>query len=280
MEHLLSISLVTWNNSLTELSTTIKAIQAAAIKTHEQHHTPTHLYLLDVSENKKYFNALFELVNLTFPNNNSLQISLNPYPNLGYGATNNIAIKQTKAQFHIVMNPDVTVFENTFTKAIDYMTDNPKVGLLTPAVISKTGFQYYLCKRDPRPFTLFVRRFLPAFLKKRFQKNIDHHEMRDHDYSQPITNVEFPTGCFMFTRTDHIQQIGGFDERFFLYLEDADLGRRLRQIAEIHYNPDVKIQHDWKRASYIYIKRTFQHGVSALKYWKKWGTKKTITPHI
>ena len=71
-------------------------------------------------------------------------------------------------------------------------------------------------------------------------------EMRACDYAKPIFDVEYPTGSCMFFRTSVLQHINGFDPDYFLHYEDADIGRRILQVAQIRYVPE----HCLLKASY------------------------------
>ncbi len=70
--------------------------------------------------------------------------------------------------------------------------------------------------------------------------------MRNEVIRKP-TDVEFCTGAFMFTRTEALHEVRGFDERFFLHFEDADLTRELRKIGRAVYNPEILVTHKWHR---------------------------------
>lgn len=84
---------------------------------------------------------------------------------------------------------------------------------------------------------------------------------------------EFPSlsGCFMFLRSDKLKLIGGFDPRFFLYLEDFDLTRRMHKIAKTLYFPHASATHRFDKASYNNPQMLKLHIASAVKYFNKWG---------
>jgi GT2 family glycosyltransferase len=75
----------------------------------------------------------------------------------------------------------------------------------------------------------------------------------------------------MFIRTEAIKKIGLFDERFFMYMEDIDLSRRINKIYNTCYYPKVKIYHGHARESYRINKLFLIHIVSAIRYFNKWG---------
>lgn len=192
--------------------------------------------------------------------------------NGGYGHGHNQAIKQSNSDYHIICNPDIKFQVDTLKVAIDYMQNNSNVGLLTPAVFNKNGNRQYLCKHNPTIFHLFLRRFVPNKIKDTFFSNyLAHFEHRNYSYNEKIKNIPFCTGCFMFFRTHILKKLNGFDERFFMYLEDADLSRRSLKIADNVYLPSFKVVHGWNRGSYYNKKLRNAAIKSAIKYWYKWG---------
>ncbi|RYE18654.1 MAG: glycosyltransferase family 2 protein, partial [Sphingobacteriaceae bacterium] len=78
-------------------------------------------------------------------------------------------------------------------------------------------------------------------------------------------------GCFMFVNTSIINKISGFDERFFMYVEDIDLSRRLHDISQTIYYPEIVIEHQLARGSKNNLKLMFYHIVSQIYYFNKWG---------
>jgi len=90
------------------------------------------------------------------------------------------------------------------------------------------------------------------------------------DYSSAMNIPNLP-GCFMFVRTNILVEIGGFDEKFFLYVEDVDLTRRLHEKSVTLYYPKIVIKHSLARASYKELKHGLYHVASAIYYFNKWG---------
>jgi len=99
---------------------------------------------------------------------------------------------------------------------------------------------------------------------------MDWYEMREKDYQTKFVAPSL-SGCFMFLRTEALQKIGLFDERYFMYLEDIDLSRRIFQQYKNVYFPTQIIYHDHAKGSYKSLKLLFIHIQSALRYFNKWG---------
>ena len=191
--------------------------------------------------------------------------------NIGYGHGNNLVIEQTQSEYHLVINPDLFVEPDALSQAIHFMQSNSDVGLLTPAVFGEDGERHYLCKRNPTLFIMLLRGFAPSWLRSFSQTRLDIFEMRDCNYLSPIERIQYPSGCFMFFRTSSLRQLHGFDPAFFMYLEDADIGRRMLKIARVVYVPAVKVVHQWARGSHRSLRLRWITIQSAFIYWKKWG---------
>lgn len=191
--------------------------------------------------------------------------------NVGYGRAHNLAIQRTihKSRYHLVLNPDIVFEPHVIQELIAFMEKNTDVGLVMPRVLYPDGRLQPLCKLLPDPRKLFIRRFFPGF-KQRMNRINHEYEMRFTSY-QEITDVPFLSGCFMLLRNKALDQVGMFDERFFLYFEDTDLSRRIHQRFRTVYFPDVSIHHVHERGSHKEW-RLFWHSImSAFFYFNKWG---------
>lgn len=194
--------------------------------------------------------------------------------NVGYGRGHNWGILNSDpSRYHLILNPDVTITSGAINNLIRFMNANPAIGIACPSVLNPDGSKQYLNKRYPTVFDLFARRFLPNFLLPFFQKRLDHFEMKDVGYDS-ITDIEFTTGCFMFCRTSVLKQIGGFDPRYFLHLEDCDLGRMVQKAGyRTVYFPGATVTHEWGREPHKNYRMLLIMIKSMFKYFNKWGWK-------
>ena len=187
--------------------------------------------------------------------------------NVGFGAGHNIIINQVESKYHAVINPDIVLTQNAVKKMADYMDGNPEIGLLSPRICFPDGRDQILGKRNPHLKYLVASRLRgdePSKLLKEYA-------MLDRDLSKP-TEIENATGCFMFIRTDVLKSIGGFDDGFFMYFEDADLARRINEVSKCVYYPDAVVNHVWGRDSKRNFKLMLVHINSMLRYFRKWKT--------
>ena len=137
-----------------------------------------------------------------------------------------------------------------------------------PRINYPDGTLQRLCKLLPTPVDLILRRFVPV----RSVQNAINNRYEMHDLPQDCL-VDVPTisGCFLIVRTELIRRLGGFDERFFMYLEDVDLVRRIGDIARVVYEPKVSVTHAYAKGSYRNKKLLAYHIASAVRYFGKWG---------
>jgi GT2 family glycosyltransferase len=194
--------------------------------------------------------------------------------NLGFGKAHNIALKRSIEEnipYHLVLNPDVYFEGGVLEELHHFMENNPDVGLVMPKVLYPDGTLQYLCKLLPTPLDLFGRRFLNfGPFRKIVEKRNEVYELRFTGYDK-IMEVPYLSGCFMFIRTEVLKKVGLFDERFFMYLEDTDLSRRIHRVAKTVYYPYVYVYHEYGKGSYKSLKLLYYHIKSAIKYFNKYG---------
>jgi GT2 family glycosyltransferase len=119
---------------------------------------------------------------------------------------------------------------------------------------------------------LALRGFAPIWLKNWFARRLNNYEMHElAAMSEPVSNVDIVSGCYMLLRSDAFKAVNGFDERFFLYFEDFDLSLRIRSEGEVVYLPSMEIAHYGGSAA----KKGFTHitlfAQSAWKFYQRHG---------
>ena len=191
--------------------------------------------------------------------------------NLGYGKGHNLALKKSPpSQYHLILNPDVYVEEDTLEGLIRCLQEMPDAGIVAPRICNVDGTTQYLNRRYATVADLVIRRLLPADM---FPARRAWHEMRDVGYDQ-LMDVESMSGSLMLCRRDVLEMVGGFDPRYFMYFEDFDLSRTVQSRGfRTVYCPSVKAVHGWERASYKNISLTITHIANMVRYFNKWGWK-------
>ena len=193
--------------------------------------------------------------------------------NLGFTRGNNQAMALAKGDFLLLLNPDTLLSEDCFGPQVDFLKENPDVGITIPKVLNSDGsFQQQSRRGDARPIEVFG-----YFLKlgKLFPKN-----KALNGYLQSwlpvdeVSEVKAVSGSCMFIRREVYEKIGGLDERFFAYQEDSDYCMRARQAGwKVMYVPLSSIIHyageggsktnpyhsifQWHRSYYLYYRKHF-----------------------
>jgi GT2 family glycosyltransferase len=192
--------------------------------------------------------------------------------NLGFGKAHNIVLRRvlTESKYHLVLNPDVSFPEDTLEALFEFMEAHAETGLILPKVLNFESQLQYVSKRLPAPLDLLIRRLNSSFFSTVFSSRLARYEMREKDYDQTFTAPSL-SGCFMFLRVSALEKVGFFDERYFMYMEDIDLSRRMYMQFKNVYYPGVVINHGHARDSYKSFRLFKIHAKSAISYFNKWG---------
>jgi GT2 family glycosyltransferase len=219
------------------------------------------LYLIDNSPSD-------ELKSLV--SNQKIEYLHNP-SNPGFGASHNIAIKKAielNSKYHFIVNPDIYFKGNVVNPMIEYMENDPKIGMIMPEILNVDGSIQNLPKLLPSPFSILWRK-----LKKpvnAYQKFINEYELREVP-KHVIYNAPILSGCFTLLNLEAVKIIGMYDDAFFMYFEDWDLSRRMHKLYKTIYFPKVSVTHEYESGANK-NKRLFKIFVnSAVTYFNKWG---------
>ncbi|QEK09173.1 glycosyltransferase family protein [Treponema phagedenis] len=251
---MITASIVLYNTDLKELEIAIKSFSPS---------TSRLLYLIDNSEKPLDIELLMvDLQFITYIFNGK---------NIGYGAGHNIGIRKAiekNSEYHLVMNSDLRFNSSIIDKIANFMHADDQIGMIMPKILDSNGDICYLCKLIPTPFDLFFKRFLP--FKQIKEKYLYKFQLMFTNYDK-IMNVPYLSGCFMFLNVKALEEVGLFDERFFMYPEDIDLTRRIHSKYKTLYYPKVSIVHFYEGASYKSFKMLWIHITNMIKYFNKWG---------
>lgn len=187
--------------------------------------------------------------------------------NMGFGAAHNEILKRTESRYHAVINPDIFMDTDALSQMADYLEEHregeERVVVVTPEIRNLDGSVQYLPKRDPNFKYIFLSKIKPfSYFRRQYTR-------ADEMMVKP-TRVLFCTGCFFMIRTDLMKKLGGFDDQFFMYFEDADLSRRARRYGQMIYHPGIYVYHAWKRDNMHSIKGNRIFLTSMKKYYKKY----------
>jgi GT2 family glycosyltransferase len=246
-------SIVLYNENLNELIKTVDCFLNTSLK--------KKLFLIDNTSNQKFKNIF------NYPEVEYIAVG----KNIGFGAGHNMIIDKVKdiSPYHLILNPDVFFKSSVIPNLIRVLEMNNELAMIAPKVLFPDKTHQYSCRRYPSGQELLARRFL--FFKSIFKKVIYKGTYRDRDLNQPFF-AEYITGCFHLYKTQYFVQIKGFDERYFLYMEDVDICKKIDKMGKKKlYFPKEEITHVLKQGSSKSIKLFLIHISSAIKYFLKWG---------
>ena len=204
--------------------------------------------------------------------------------NRGFGAAHNQAIERSTGRYVFILNPDSRILHgDVLRRMVDYMDANPDIGILGPKILNPDGSLQFSARRFP---PMFAGIFRHTILGKLFPKNkfVREYLMTDIPHDQ-IMDVGWLSGSALMARRKTFEQIGGFDERFFMYCEDVDWCKRAHDAGwRVVYYPEVEVSHRIGAASDKNpIEMIKQHHRSMLLYFLKHNSrspKVLLTPLV
>ena len=268
----LSISIVSYHSPPDQLQATMASLAGAI---HVLNNAGgTHSITVIVIDNSESETLSAEQVRLLESALSPVQVPLTLIQgngNIGYGAGHNLAINSSRADFHLILNPDVNLAPDSLLAGLSYLQAHPDVLLASPRAYGLDGARQHLCKRYPSVALLLLRGFLPRLLSLRFAHRQAVYEMHDLDQEEPTEDVLIASGCFMLCRRSALQEAGGFDDRYFLYFEDFDLSLRLGRIGTLAHLPNMEIVHGGGQTARKGLRHITLFMRSGIRFFNQWG---------
>jgi N-acetylglucosaminyl-diphospho-decaprenol L-rhamnosyltransferase len=194
--------------------------------------------------------------------------------NLGFARACNQAISASSGDLVVLVNPDALVEQNFFQRIGAFFEENLAAGVAGPRVLDADGRVQLSARRELSMVsgllgrTSLLTRFFPSstLVKKQFPAVTE--------LSGP-TAVDWVSGACMVVRRRALEEVGPLDERFFMYFEDADLCRRVREAGwSVYYLPEIEVTHqvggstrcrpraiwDLHKSAFIYHRKHGAHG--------------------
>jgi GT2 family glycosyltransferase len=196
--------------------------------------------------------------------------------NLGYAKLINAGISQAGGNYLLILNADIIVLDNTVQTMLDYLENHPEVGIIGPQLLDFADNVQNSCFAHPTISAILARRTF--FGKTKWGREaLEKFTLKKRD-KDSISEVDWVQGSAMLVRKAAIKKVGLWDERFFMYFEDADWCRRFWQNKyKVVYLPGAKMYHYYQRSSRkfgifdaIFNKYTRIHIFSAIKYFLKY----------
>ena len=163
--------------------------------------------------------------------------------NRGFGFASNRGVREIKAKYYFFLNPDTKIEDmEMFDTIYTFMERYPKVGIAAPLLKYHDGTVQATRRRFPRWFTPIVRR-TKASNTKRGQAHAKEFLMEEVDPYKPRM-IDWIQGSAFMIDGELFHEIGGFDERYFMYYEDVDLCRSCWERGRpVYHLPSAEVLH-------------------------------------
>lgn len=194
--------------------------------------------------------------------------------NRGMGAGNNAGMRQARGEYVLILNPDVVVLENSIERLLNFIDRNEKIGCVAPKLLYPNREYQQSRYRFP---TFLMPIYIRTGMRRWGKKYLDTYFMNDVFMNEPH-QIDWARGSALMASKNVLDKIGGFDEKYFMYLEDTDLCRTMWQAGhEIWYVPQAEMIHYYFRESGgsqwlrdLSKKLAWIHILSWFKYFAKW----------
>lgn len=188
--------------------------------------------------------------------------------NRGFAAAANQGVRATTAPFVLLLNPDAEITGGSLASLVKVAADRPMAAVIGPLVRNSDGSLQASARRVPGLLESLGHAFLGPFApNNRFSRA---YTMAEWDRSSE-REVEWVSGCAMLVRREAFDSVGGFDEGYFMYVEDVDICTRLRQAGwSVLFCPELEVVHETGVSARKQSRRlAFEHSRSIYRYFAK-----------
>jgi len=189
--------------------------------------------------------------------------------NLGYTRGNNLGLRAATGRYLLILNPDTEVVGDAISQMLAYMDAHPRIGVLGPQLLYSDGTVQSTRRRFPSLATGFFESMWFQPLAPR--RLLDHYYARDLP-DDAIGEVDWVVGAALLVRREAYEQVGGFDEGFFMYSEEMDWCRRMKAAGwQVIYFPAARIvHHEAKSSAQVPAATHIRFNSSKVRYFREY----------
>ncbi len=190
--------------------------------------------------------------------------------NFGFGANNNRGAKLATGKYVAILNPDIVLLPGSLDALYEYAETHSGWGVLAPNLLNGDGsFQYSV--RTFATAKMMISRIFTLGRDSSENSRVNQYLNKDMDCSK-AQPVDWAIGAALFLNNDFFKKLKGFDEDYFLYMEDEDLClRSWKEGLDVVYVPQSQMKHIHLRSSSHIGRMTFIHFFSLLIFFRKHG---------
>ena len=163
--------------------------------------------------------------------------------NVGFAHACNLGMANARGRHLLLLNPDTVAYPGAVATLSRHLDASPEAGVVAARLLNPDGTLQYSCRRFPRPLSIFFGRY--SLLTRLFPGNPVSRDYLylDWDHVQ-VRPVDWASGACLMVRRDVFERVGGLDEGYFLFVEDMDWCRRIRDAGhEVVYVPEAEVTH-------------------------------------
>jgi GT2 family glycosyltransferase len=188
--------------------------------------------------------------------------------NVGFPRGNNIALAVARGDYLLMLNPDTVVLTDALPTLVDYLWANPDVGAAGPQLLNPDGSVQSSRRRFPTLATGFLEStwlegLAPGVLRRYYALDLPDDETAD---------VDWLTGACILVPRAVYEQVGGLDEGYFMYSEELDWCRRIKEAGwRVVYHPAARVVHHvGKSSEQAVTARHINFQRAKLRYFRKY----------
>jgi len=194
--------------------------------------------------------------------------------NVGFSRANNLGIHNSRGEFVVLLNSDVKLIEPVWDAMVEFMRQQPELGVIGCREVDGEGKFQLSCGHFPNFMNEIIRKIM------HYRLSINDHKIRDYldeKYSN-LSAVDWVSGSSMMIRRKALADVGLLDEQFFMYFEDIDFCRRVRDKGwGIRYFPGATICHYGGRSAkhnllHVLVEYRKSQAYFTRKYYGKLGS--------
>ena len=177
--------------------------------------------------------------------------------NAGFGGANNEAMRLAKGRYFLLLNSDAFPEKEAVKTLLDFIENHPRAGVVGPRLLNEDGSLQVSCYPFPTPGLAWRENL---WLTRGYRD-------WEHDRER---RVDFVIGACMLVRRETYEQVGGFDEKFFMYSEEADWEKRMQDAGwEVVFMPDARVKHLGGASGASEPLRISSHFFDSLDYYER-----------
>lgn len=183
---------------------------------------------------------------------------INHQKNIGFGAGCNLGAKSAQGEVLLFLNPDTEIKDGNIIKVVDKFKENSNVAVIGPKLLTEEGEIQWWCAGKE------------VTLKQIVKNNFGVVESKKIWETEKEIFTDWVSGTAIALRKKIFMEVGGFDEKFFMYLEDEDLCRRIRSSGhKVLFCPEVAVLHRGGKSRHSLVRQKIQYYKSLGYYFKK-----------